>query len=148
MEILYIIAGLIVVGAIYSIVDHRRMKKIAIERGEPNICEFARSFDYRNVDTRIIREVWNVLQGCLGNYNGRPFPVKAEDLFDDTYKLDPDDLDDAYWAVANRPGIDTDNPENNPYWNRVTTVKNLVLFLHNQPRLKAHIQSTQPTLKK
>lgn len=90
------------------------MKKIASERGEPNICEFARSYDYRNIDTKIIREVWNVLQGCLGKYDGKPFPIKAEDLFEDTYKLDPDDLDDAYWAVADRLGIDTNNPENQP----------------------------------
>ena len=106
-----------------------------------------RSFDYRSVDTKIIREVWNELQECLGKYDGRPFPIKAEDLFDDTYKLHPDDLDDAYWAVADRLGIDTENPENNPYWNKVTSVKNLVLFLHNQPRLKTHNKSFKPTPK-
>ncbi len=147
MEAIYIIIGLIVIGAIYTVVEHRRMKKISLERGEPKLCEDARSFDYRNVDTKIIREVWNELQECLGKYNGKPFPIKAEDLFDDTYKLDPDDLDDAYWAVADRLGIDTENPENNPYWNKVTSVKNLVLFLHNQPRLNAHNKSFKPTPK-
>lgn len=145
MEVIYIIAAAFVFGAISMILGHRRMKKIAIDRGEPNICEFARSFDYRNVDTKIIREVWNELQKCLGKYDGKPFPVKAEDLFEDTYELDPDDLDDVYWAVADRLGIETENPENNPFRNQVTTVKNLVLFLHNQPRVKAHNKSLQPT---
>jgi len=110
------------------------MKKVATERGNPNICEYARSFDYRNVDTKIMREVWNEVQLNLGNYNGKPFPVKADDMFEKTYSMHPDDLDDIYWSVADRLGIDTEEPENNPYFNKVTSVKNLVLFLHNQPR--------------
>ena len=138
METILIITGLIIVGAIYTIFEHRRMKKIAIDRREPNICEYARSFDYRVIDTKIIREVWNELQECLGKFEDKLFPIEADDLFKDTYKLDPDDLDDAYWVVADKLGIDTENPDNNPYWNKVTSVKNLVLFLHNQPRLKAH----------
>lgn len=147
MEILLIIIGLIIAGAIYTIIEHRRMKKIAVERGEPNICEYARSFDYREIDTKILREVWNELQECLGKLEGKPFPIKADDMFKDTYNLDPDDLDEVYWAVADKLGIDTENPENNPYWNKVTSVKNLVLFLHNQPRLKAHNKSFKPSPK-
>lgn len=147
MEILLIIIGLIIAGAIYTIIEHRRMKKIAVERGEPNICEYARSFDYREIDTKILREVWNELQKCLGKLEGKPFPIKADDMFKATYNLDPDDLDEVYWAVADKLGIDTENPENNPYWNKVTSVKNLVLFLHNQPRLKAHNKSFKPTSK-
>lgn len=129
------------------LIEHRRMKKLATERGEANICEFARSFDYRNIDTKIIREVWNELHEYIGKYNAKPFPIKAEDLFTDIYKFDPDDLDDAYVAIARRLGIDTKDPEKNPYWNKVDSVKNLVLFLHNQPRLEAHNKSTQPTPK-
>jgi len=147
MNIILIITGFICLVAIYIIFEHYRMKKIAIERGEPNICEYARSFDYREVDTKIMREVWNELQECLGEYDGKAFPIKADDLFKDTYKLDPDDLDEAYWVVADKLGIDTERPESNPYWNKVTSVKNLVLFLHNQPRLKAHNKSFKPTPK-
>ena len=123
------------IGTIYMIGNDRRMKNIASERGESNICKYARSFDYRKIDTEIIREVWNEIRKCLGDYDGRPFPVEADDIFEKTYNLDPDDLDDVYWAVADRLGIDTKNPESNPYWNKVTSVRNLVLFLHNQPRL-------------
>ena len=123
METIFIIIGIIILGVIYTFFDHQRMKKIAIERGEPNICEYARSFDYRDVDTKILREVWNELQDCLGKYDGNSFPIQADDLFDSTYKIDPDDLDEAYWAVADRLGIDTEKPEGNPYWNKVTSVK-------------------------
>lgn len=135
MNTFLIIGASILAIVIWMIIDHYRMKKIAIERGNPNICEYARSFDYRNVDTKIMREVWNEVQLNLGNYNGKPFPVKAEDMFEETYNMHPDDLDDIYWSVADRLGIDTEQPENNPYFNQVTSVKNLVLFLHNQPRI-------------
>lgn len=135
MSTLLIICGSILVVVIWSIIGHVRMKKIATERGDPNICEYARSFDYRSVDTKIIREVWNEVQLNLGKFGGKPFPVKAEDMFDGTYNMHPDDLDEIYWSVAHRLGIDTEQPEKNPYFNQVTSVKNLVLFLHNQPRI-------------
>ncbi|MDP2523865.1 hypothetical protein Q8W30_14915 [Neptunomonas phycophila] len=134
MNILLIICTSVLVIVIWMIVDHYRMKKVATERGNPNICEYARSFDYRNVDTKIMREVWNEVQLNLGSYNGKPFPVKSDDMFEETYSMHPDDLDDIYWSVADRLGIDTEKPESNPYFNKVTSVKNLVLFLHNQPR--------------
>jgi hypothetical protein len=134
MKALIVIGVIFVIAAILSIVNHRRMRKIARGRGEANICAYSRSFDYRSVDTKIIREVWNELQSYLGKYDGKPFPLQANDMFEETYKLDPDDLDDVYWAVADRLGIETENPESNPYWNKVTSVKSLVLFLDNQPR--------------
>ncbi len=82
-----------------------------------------------------MREVWNEVQLCLGNFEGKPFPIKADDLFEDTYKMDSDDLDEVYWAVADRLGIDTESPESNPYFDQVTSVKNLVMFLQNQPKV-------------
>ncbi|MET1257046.1 hypothetical protein [Aliikangiella maris] len=136
MDILYIILAFVFVGVMVSIIDKKRMTKIALERGEPNICEYARSFDYRKVDTKIMREVWNEVQECLGKYNDKYFPVKADDVFEDVYKIDTEELDYIYWAVADRLGIDTEEPESNPYFNKVTTVKNLVLFLHHQSRSK------------
>lgn len=134
MSTFLIICGYVLVIVICGIIGHYRMKKIAVTRGDPNICEYARSFDYRSVDTKIIREVWNEVQINLGKFNGKPFPIKAEDMFEETYNMHPDDLDEIYWAVADRLGIDTEQPESNPYFNQVTSVKNLVLFLHYQPR--------------
>ncbi len=136
MEVLNIILMFIAVGIIYFVIEYFGMKRLATERGSPNICEYARSFDYRNVDTKIMREVWNEIQASLGNYNKESFPVRADDLFTKTYNMDPEDLDDIYWDVADRLGIDTENPESNPYYEKVTSVKNLVLFLHNQPKVK------------
>ncbi|WP_415891738.1 hypothetical protein ACMXYN_10285 [Neptuniibacter sp. PT8_73] len=60
------------------------------------------------------------------------FSHKTEDKFEDTYNMDPEDLDDIYLAIADRLGINTENPQKKPYFNKVTSVKNLVLFLHHQ----------------
>ncbi len=136
MEFLYIIGALIAFGIIYTIIDNRRMTRIAEERGLPDICGFARSFNYREIDTKIIREVWNEVHDNLGEFNGTKFPIRANDLFEETYKLDPEDLEYAYWAIADKLGISTDNPEKNPYWNKVKSVHDLVQFLHHQPRVK------------
>jgi hypothetical protein len=135
MEALYIIVPVFFVAVVYAIADNFKLKKILLERGDPNICEYARSFDYRVVDTKIMREVWNEIQQSLGNYNGKPFPIKADDLLYGTYSIDPEDLDEIYWTVADRLGIDTRNPEVNPLFNKVTTVRNLVMFLHHQPKV-------------
>lgn len=135
MNVFFIICVLAIVILNLMVVDHYRMKKLATERGDPNICEYARAFDYRNIDTKIMREVWNELQLNLGNYNGKAFPVNADDMFEETYHMCLDDIDDIYWAIADRLGIDTEKAENNPYFNKVISVKDLVLFLHNQPRL-------------
>jgi hypothetical protein len=139
MVALYLIVFLVAVGPLYMVFDYYRMRKIARERGGPNICAYARSFDYRNTDTKIMREVWNEVQYYLGEYDGKPFPISSDDLFAEIYNLDPDDLDDIYWAVADRMGIETENPERNPYFNQVTSVRNLVLFLQNQPKKAANV---------
>lgn len=133
-------AALVILGIISALVvvliaiEHWRMKRLAADRGEANIYEFANSFDCREIDTKIIREVWNEIQQYLGRYDGKVFPVQADDSLDDLYKLGADDLDDACLAIAKRLGIDTTHPEVNPYWKKVTSVRRLVLFLHYQQR--------------
>ncbi|MFV9657329.1 hypothetical protein ACNFCK_20780 [Pseudomonas sp. NY15366] len=135
MAALSIILLVFFAASAYAIASHFKLKKLSLARGDANICEYARSFDYRVVDTRIMREIWNEVQKALGNPNGKPFPIKADDLLEETYNIDPDDLDDIYWKIADRLGIDTQNPEENPLFNKVTSVRNLVMFLHYQSQV-------------
>ncbi|MFZ6817067.1 hypothetical protein [Undibacterium sp. Ji22W] len=137
MEIIIIFGIAIIIFASISFLDHRRMRSIALNRKTSTICTYARSFDYRNVDTKIMREVYNHIQAWVGKYEGIGFPVEASDSFNETYKMDPDDLSDIYFEITGKLGICTDDPTSNPYWNQVTTVKNLVLFLNRQPKIKA-----------
>ncbi len=134
MNYIYTIVGIFVFIAILVALDHRRMKKMAIERGKPDICTYARSFDYRNVDTKIMREVYNLVQEWAGKFDEIPFPVQADDSFDEIYKMDPDDLDEIYFEVTEKLGISKENAEANPYYDRVETVKDLVLFLNEQSK--------------
>jgi hypothetical protein len=83
-----------------------------------------------------MRSVYEKVQVWAGKFDGVSFPVEANDCFNETYAMDAEDLDDIYSEIAEELGISMENPEANPYWNQVTTVKNLVLFLHNQPKLK------------
>lgn len=136
MNYLYGIIGFVLFVALIMAIDHYRMRKIARGRGKSDICKYARSFDYRNVDTKIMREVFCSVQEWAGKYDDFVFPVQSEDSFESLYQMDPDDLDDIYFEVAEKLGISTEDAEQNPYYERVETVKDLVLFLNGQPRLE------------
>ncbi|KAF7786131.1 hypothetical protein PRUB_a0602 [Pseudoalteromonas rubra] len=120
---------------ILSAIEHMRLKKIALMRGKPNIYAYARSFDCHNVDSMIVCEVYNLVQEWAGEYNGAPFPVQADDTFDGVYRMDTDDLGDIYCEAAHRLGISKENAEANAYYDKVETVKDLVLFLNEQPKI-------------
>ena len=136
MEIIVISGVFIFICSGAAFWQHRRMHSIALGRKSSDICLYARSFDCRNVDTKIMREVYSHVQAWAGKYEDVPFPVEADDCFNETYKMHPDDVDDIYFGIAKKLGISTENPELNPYWNKVVNVKSLVLFLHNQPKIK------------
>ncbi|WP_041590078.1 hypothetical protein [Teredinibacter turnerae] len=136
MNYLYIFLAIVLLITAGLVVDHYRMRKIAMSRGKPDICAYARSFDFRNTDTKIMREVYNSVQEWAGKYDGIAFPVQSSDSFESLYKMDPDDLDDIYIEVAEKLGISIKEAEKNPYFEQVKTVKDLVLFLNNQPKLK------------
>lgn len=73
MAALSIILLVFLAASAYAIASHFKLKKLSLARGDANICEYARSFDYRVVDTRIMHVVWNEVQKALGNPNGNHF---------------------------------------------------------------------------
>ena len=101
-----------------------------IRRGE-SICEFARSFDYRSIDTWIIRAVYQELS--------EQFPIRASDRLENDLHIDGEDLDDTCRLIARRSGRSLQRWEDNPLFGSVRTVRDLVLFLHHQP--PAHQQA-------
>lgn len=62
-----------------------------------------------------MHEVFEKIQEWAGTYNKEPFPVQANNKFNDLYKLDPDDLDGVYWELAGKLGIITGRSEDNPH---------------------------------
>ena len=104
------------------------------ERRNLSICNFAREFDTKTIDTWIIRAVYEEVQSEL--FTQHKIPMKASDKLYDTLLLDEDDLDlSLAGKIAERCGRSFDDYENNPYCGEVTTVGNLVLFFNHQPLL-------------
>ena len=109
-----------------------RRAALASSRSEGGLCEFARSFDCRVVDTWIVRAVFEELQEELGE--SRVFPLQATDRFVDDLHIDFEDLDLAHVpAIAARTGRSLDKCKANTYWGKVKSVDDLVQFFNSQP---------------
>jgi hypothetical protein len=127
----YVSASVITVVAVWVRIDQLRRRRIAEERFCESLCTFARSFDYRAVDTWIIRAVYEQLQPAAG------FPVRRSDHFRRDLWLDGDDIDEIGEEVAQRTGRPLTNCEQNPWYGKVETVADMVEFFMCQPKQAA-----------
>ncbi|MBD9426451.1 hypothetical protein IB232_14030 [Pseudomonas sp. PDM15] len=86
------------------------------------------------MDTWVLRAVYESLHGYLG---GR-LPIRADDRLKQDLRLDDDDLDlDLLEEMARLSGRSLERTADNPWFDRVTSVRDLVLFLDHQTRLSA-----------
>jgi hypothetical protein len=114
--------------------EEDNLRNLAAERDGESICEFARDFDTRVVDTWIVRAVYEQVQGQLKHVHPA-FPVRASDRLKEDLHLDDDDLDmDIAMQVEQRTGRSLDETKSNPLFGKVKTVHDLVLFFHAQPK--------------
>jgi len=132
---LLVIAGIALLVIAWSAIDQpkieRHFQNLCKERSGLSICEFAREFDPKIVDTWIIRAVYEQLQAALPTKEN--VPIKASDSLFDTLMLDEDDLDlDLVEEIAQRTSRSLEDYESNPYYGKVTTARNLVLFFNHQ----------------
>ena len=117
---------------IWTLVCWRRDAQIAEARRDYSICDFARSFDYRVIDTWIIRATFEELS--------HSYPVRPDDNLADDLGVVGEDLDDCFENIAKRidRSADDDDVEANPlYDKKVETVRDLVMFLQHQPKVAA-----------
>lgn len=113
----------------------RVLRALALSRPDESIGSFARSFERREVDTWIIRAVYEQLQQELEDLHPA-FPLRAEDLLVETLRVDPEDLEQSVMpAIAGRAGRSLENTRSDARLEKVRTVGELVLFLNEQPRL-------------
>lgn len=124
-------------GYIAGFISDRHFKKLFIGRERDSICTFTRFFDFRNVDTWIIRAVYEEIQFFIGEQ----VPIRPRDNIYDDLKIDPDDFEmdhkfDIVGNIADRTGRSLDGYEQNPYYGKVNTVEDLVMFFNLQPKLK------------
>ncbi len=110
------------------------LRNLAAERNGESICEFARGFDTRTVDTWIVRAVYEQVQGQLKHIHPA-FPVRASDRLKEDLHLDDEDLDMNLAAqVEQRTDRSLDETKANPLFGKVKTVRDLILFFHAQPK--------------
>ncbi|WP_039926626.1 hypothetical protein [Alcanivorax sp. DG881] len=137
---LLVAAGIAILVIAWSAIDQpkveRHFQDLCKERSGLSICEFAKEFDPKVVDTWIIRAVYEQLQAALPTK--QRVPITASDGLFDTLMLDQDDLDlDLVEEIAQRTSRSFDGYESNPYYGKVTTARNLVLFFNHQARASA-----------
>lgn len=116
-----------------GIVERKRLTRVALERQGEGICEFARSFERRTDDPWVIRAVYCALQPYFSGHD-QQFPVRATDRMTEDFHIDPEDVNDMAYDVAERAGYDMRDTEKNPLHGRVKTVGDMVMFFRHQPR--------------
>lgn len=134
------LAGIALVVVAWSSIEQpkidRHFLELCNERDGLSICEFAREFDPKKVDTWVIRAAYEQLQAALPTR--QYVPIKASDGLFDTLMLDEDDLDlGLVEEIAQRTNRSLNGSEDNPYYGKVTTARNLVLFFNHQDRANA-----------
>ncbi|RII24945.1 MAG: hypothetical protein CXR30_19450 [Geobacter sp.] len=125
------------VTTVYSNKRHnQKLREMADERSNEGICSFARSFERNQVDTWILRAVHEELQHYMKFPEGT-CPLRASDRLEKDLKIDPDDIEDLIPIVAQRTGRSLEHTERNPFFGKIETVGDFVLFINNQPRVNA-----------
>ena len=137
---LAILAGIVLLVAVWSKLEQPKIEShfsaLRKDREGLSICEFAKEFDPKTVDTWIIRAVYEQVQAALPTKH--VVPIKASDSLFDTLMLDEDDLDlDLNEEISQRTGRNLEGYEANPYYGKVTTVRDLVMFFNHQARANA-----------
>jgi hypothetical protein len=132
--------GVILAIAIWVHIENKRLKKkfdiLAKERHELSICDFARSFDCREIDTWVIRAVYEQIQEEVF-YKESPLPIKADDNLFEVLEIDEEDLAEVMIdKIAQRTRRSLNNMENNPFYGNISTVRDLVGFINAQPLCK------------
>lgn len=116
--------------------DRRRRRAEAAKRSAEDICTFVRGFDLRSTDPWILRAVYEEISKYI-LVDGRPFPIRPDDRLKEDLDLDWEDLE---WTLApdifHRARRSVDRNKENPFYERVTTVRDLVRFLQYQRRVE------------
>ncbi len=123
--------GLVVLaGYLSHLADKKRMGKLRSDRLGTGICEFARSFDRRKVDTFVIRAVYEEMQELVGD-----LPLRREDRPLADFALDEGEVAfDFPERVAARTGRIYD-PRTAPVPDQpVETLGDFVVYFNSLPR--------------
>jgi len=125
--------GVILISSVSGSSLSTTIEKRMQERSYEDIGTFTRSLDYRNIDTWIIRAVYEEIGSEL-DIDGKIFPLRGSDNLYKDLRLDDEDLYYVFNRVMARTGISDLGAEENPYYHKVETVEDMILFLNAQPK--------------
>lgn len=138
--LILIISAFVAWLVIEGIRDNRQwrahLRMLAQQRKDHSICDFARSFDAREVDTWVIRASWNVLSESVNRDgpDGFTVPIFADDRLADEFMLEDDeDLLETLEEMAHRAGRSTELLGTEGFSGPVITVRDAVLLLNALP---------------
>jgi hypothetical protein len=132
--VLVLTAILALVVLIENLRYRRHLRRVVEARAGESLCTYARTLPIRDLDTWVVRAVFEQLQAHIGDRQG-PIPLRPSDRLREDLKIDPDDLDpDLANEIAERSGRTLSQTDANPYYGRVVTVEDLIRFFCAQPR--------------
>lgn len=137
--LIFIVAAAVAWLAVASWRDSRQRKNqwraLAQQRSGQSICDFARSFDTRKVDTWVIRAVWNSLSSQINaaGPHGYSVPLSADDRLEIFALDDEEELFDTLTEIAERAGRDLQLLLQEGWSHPVVTVRDMVMLLNAQP---------------
>jgi len=129
----YVILMFIVLILVLSGVGVEKYKKSKRSRKEWNIGKFAKEFNLKEVDTWVVRAVYEAV------YDEVEIPIKADDDIDKDLGIDMGDLgfDEILINVSQRTGrVLTENSVGHDDIKNIITVRDLVEFFNKLPRKK------------
>ena len=112
----------------------RQLSHLAKSRNADALCQFARAFDTKQVDTWVIRATFEQIQDYMEGLYPK-FPIRADDSLLEDLKVDDEDLEDVADEIAVRTCRSKEYGDNNPYFGKVITAKDMVLFFNAQPEV-------------
>ncbi len=127
-------ASAVMLRSWYTNVHYRKkFLRLANSRDSESICDFAKAFDARTIDTWVIRAVYEEIQHAVEGF-GVKLPIRPDDNLQEIFAFDPDTLDfDIAPRIAQRTGRDFSDTKDNPYYGKIVSVADLVRFFNLQP---------------
>lgn len=126
-------AGLVAATVVCNVRERRRLAALAELRPGESICSFTRALPIRELDTWVVRATFERIQTHLRDLHVE-FPVRPSDRLVADLKIDPEDLGDLAVEIATRSGRTMEGCPANPYYDKVTTVEDLIDFMCAQPK--------------
>ena len=123
-----------------SLVTVRKLNQLRNARQGEDIGTFARSLAMRQLDTWVVRAVYEEISQYVGTKE-HPFPVRANDRLTEDLQVDREDFGSVLCAIADRCGRSLDKLEENPLFPKFTTVADVIHMLMLQSKESTPEQS-------